>query len=132
MSESAPSLTVVGIELQVVVAPDEDGWIAQGVEIDCAAGGDTPEDAQDRFEHALGALLQAHLSSFGNLEKMLSPVKSANMYAELALSASASEWTYSHVSAHKFLPAALDFFPFKRIKYAQVVQVQHGQSSAAC
>ena len=130
MSGSAPSLAVVGIDLQVVVAPDEDGWIAQGVEIDCAAGGDTPEDAQERFEHALGALLQAHLSSFGNLEKMLSPVNSANLWAELALSASASEWTYSHVSVHKFLPAEIDFFPFKMIRYAQVQQ--HGQSPATC
>ena len=129
MSGSAPSLAVVGIALQVVVAPDEDGWIAQGVEIDCAAGGDTPEDAQERFENALGALLQAHLSSFGGLEKMLSPVNPANMWAELARSVSASEWSYSHVSVHKLLPADVSF-PFETITYAQVHQ--HGQSPATC
>ena len=130
MSGSAPSLAVVGFDLQVVVAPDEDGWIAQGVQIDCAAGGDTPEDAQKRFEHALGALLQAHLTNFGNLDKVLSPVNSANVWAELAQSAAASEWTYSHVSVHELLPAELDFFPFETIKYAQVQR--YGQSPVAC
>ena len=61
--------------LQVIVAADGDGWVAQGIEIDYAAGGDNPADAMNRFAVGLEATAQASLSNHGNLTAFLRPTK---------------------------------------------------------
>lgn len=131
--EATSEMAIVGIiELQVVVAPDEDGWIAQGLEIDYAAGGDSPDDARLRFEHGLRELIQVYLTDFGGIEKMIVPA-ATNVWADLLRNAPAARWSFPSVSVHEFLPAEVQFFPFKGIRYAQAPTVgMHGQPSAVC
>ena len=59
--------------LQVIVAPEGRSWVAQGLEIDYAAAGDTERQARLAFLAGLGATAQAHLERNGNLAELNTP-----------------------------------------------------------
>ena len=59
--------------LRVLVSRDGSGWFAQGLEIDYAAGGDTLEDVQRRFEEGLLATIREHLRTYGDLRRLVRP-----------------------------------------------------------
>lgn len=64
----------VGIaDLMVLLAKTKHGWVAQGVQIDYAAFGDSERDAVDSFVQGLSFSLQSHLERFNELKKMLQP-----------------------------------------------------------
>ena len=59
----SPKQLLVNVpNLQVVVAPEGDFWVAQALEIDYAAAGDSPDDAVTRFEAGLESTLKLHKS----------------------------------------------------------------------
>ena len=115
---SQKELAIVGIlDLQVVVAPDGDGWIAQGLEIDYAAGGDSPDDARTRFGHGLRALIHIHLEKNGVIDALIVPASLESWKDLLPAGMDSEHWLYSTVSFHKFLPPGIKYFPFANIRY---------------
>jgi len=59
--------------LRVLISRDGDSWIAEGVDIDYAADGASPDEARARFERGLAKSVKAHLAKFGNLRKLVQP-----------------------------------------------------------
>ena len=43
------------VEISVIIYPEEDFWIAQGIEFDITARGATPVEASERFNAKVGA-----------------------------------------------------------------------------
>ncbi len=114
---------LVGIfDLQVVVAPDDDAWIAQGIEIDYATAGSSPDDVRARFGQGLCTLIQAHLDRFGNIERMIESAPLSTWAEFVEKQGDQQQWQYSSVSIHDYLPPNLQYFPFGNIKYAEAPQ----------
>jgi hypothetical protein len=57
--------------LRVVVVQDGPFWVAQGIEIDYCAQGDTEESVRDNFLSGLAATIKRHLERFGEIERLL-------------------------------------------------------------
>ncbi len=57
--------------LRVLISEEPDGWVAQGVEIDYFACGETLEEVQRNFEIGLNLTIQEHVKRYGNIEKFL-------------------------------------------------------------
>lgn len=113
---SDTAMALVGIlNLQVVLAPDGDSWIAQAIEFDYAAAGDSPEDVKRRFQDGLVATIQEHFNIFGGPENLLETRPPADFWLDLVKS-SGQKWRYTQVSLHEFVPAP-HLFPFGKISY---------------
>ena len=59
--------------LRVVVWQNDDGWMAQGLEIDYAAGGVSIEDVMERFSTGLALTLRENQKAFGTVDRVLKP-----------------------------------------------------------
>ena len=59
--------------LRVVVWQNDDGWMAQGLEIDYAAGGVSIEDVMERFSTGLALTLRENQQAFGTVDRVLKP-----------------------------------------------------------
>ena len=105
--------------IRVLLLEEEDGWIAQGLELDYAAAGVTPEDVKRRFEDGLGATISAHLQAFGGIEGLLkvAPQDVWNQW----LTAD-KRYSFQQVSVHDLseddLPEDL-VLPFRGIAYME-------------
>jgi hypothetical protein len=99
-------------QLRVLVSRDGEGWIAQGVEIDYAAGGDSVEDVQRRFERGLKATIHRHIERFGTVQRLLkhSPPEE---WAELA-GQGAAEYEFDVIDVHDLAEASL---PYQQVAY---------------
>jgi len=53
--------------LMIVVEPDEDMWVAQGLEINYGACGKTPEEAVSQFCDGLSEIITAQLTAQGRV-----------------------------------------------------------------
>ena len=85
--------------LQVIIAADGDGWVAQGIEIDYAAGGDSPTDAKERFQIGLEATARASLETNNNLSAFLRPAN-INTWMPLVVKGAASKGTFRSETDH--------------------------------
>jgi len=112
------STAIVGVlNLQVILAQQGDFWVAQGVEIDYAAGGTTLEDVQKRFEGGLGQTIQEHLRLYGHLDRFLVSAPS-EAWLDLVKDQEHSRWRYTQLSVHNFVPPEAEgMLPFKGIEY---------------
>ena len=131
---STASVLVGIFGLQVVIAKDGDGWVAQGIEVDYAVGGESVEDTQKRFEVGLCESIHAHLSKFGHLDNFIIP---ADYTLWKGLLAGSQEWQHTSVSLHNLADQQLEW-PFSEIKFA-VPRHEHetatppsGAPSAVC
>jgi hypothetical protein len=112
-----PVTTVVGVlGLQVIIAPDGNQWVAQAIQIDYAAGGDSEEDAKLRFEMGLEATIHEHLKMFGHLDNLLVPAP-AELWRPLFKKKSLQR--YNQVSVHHYSPLteSCDQFPFGGLEF---------------
>ena len=55
----------------VLITEADNGWFAQGVQVDYFACGESLEDVQRRFTQGLIATLEEHLVRFGTIENFL-------------------------------------------------------------
>jgi hypothetical protein len=63
---------VVGIgNLRVLITEDEGAWLAQGLEIDYFAEGESMETAQAAFQSGLLATIREHLKIHGHIKNLL-------------------------------------------------------------
>lgn len=63
---------IVGLgNIRVILMPDNDGWFAQGLEIDYAAQGENIEDAKHQFEEGLDATIREHLRVHNDIRRLL-------------------------------------------------------------
>lgn len=60
----------ISIALRVWLYEEADMWVAQGIDVDYAAAGNTLEDVKDRFARGLIASVEANLDEFGTLEHL--------------------------------------------------------------
>lgn len=102
--------------LSVMVMPDTVGYIAQGVEIDYFAAGETPEDAMERFQKGFVLTVQAHLKKFGSLDRFLKSRESVVKKFQ----AQKKCWKFSQRSFHALpdLSKSGICIPFDHIKVA--------------
>lgn len=108
------SKSVFGIlNLRVVITPDGDNWFAQGLEIDYASSGTTPDDVRSRFEAGLAATVHEHLKIYGSVERILK-VAPPEVWKEMYSLASGEHFRFSQISFHRELKEAL---PFHGIDY---------------
>jgi hypothetical protein len=59
--------------LRVLLFQEGDHWIAQGLEVDYTAAGDSVNDVRMRFEQGLGLTIGAHLEKYDSLDRLLKP-----------------------------------------------------------
>ena len=70
---------IVGVKsLTVLLSKDDDGWFAQGLEIDYASAGESLDEVKKNFELGLEKTIAEHLKLNGSIEKLL---KVAPQYA---------------------------------------------------
>lgn len=106
---------IVGIgNLRVVICPDEDGWFAQGLEIDYAASGSTIPQVKKNFQTGLRGTINLHLQLYGNIESILTPAPS-EIWKDVYWSKSGKEYRFSQVSVHEDIcktlgVRAIDFY----------------------
>lgn len=60
----------VSIALRVWLYEEANMWVAQGIDIDYAAAGESLDDVKDRFGRGLIASVEANLDEFGTLEHL--------------------------------------------------------------
>ncbi len=95
----------VGIgNLRVVICADEDGWFAQGLEIDYAASGSTVDQVKKNFENGLKGTIDLHVQMYDSIEKLLSPAP-REIWKELYWSG--KRYRFSQVSFHDDLVKTL-------------------------
>jgi hypothetical protein len=57
--------------LRVLITKHDGCWLAQGLEIDYAIDGDSPETAQRRFEEGLALTVESHLRVYSDISELL-------------------------------------------------------------
>ena len=116
MSDTAdhrPSTAIVGIEnLHVILAQQGDGWVAQGLELDYAAGGTSKDDVKSRFELGLIRSIQLHIRQFGNIDRLNIPAGTQVLAGLLPVNGTMS---FHSVTIHACVPP--EAFPFREISY---------------
>lgn len=111
--DHVPATAIVGItNLHVILAQDGDGWIAQGIELDYAAGGESKEDVKARFEQGLIRSIQLHLDEFGDLDRLNVP---ADISVWATLLPAHGTMLFNSVTFHEYEPP--EAFPFREISY---------------
>ena len=91
----------VGIaNIRVLITQDGPFWLAQGVEIDCFAQGDTPEEAMENFGLGFASTVELYLEHHESIGPMLkwAPV---DVYRPLM---EGIEYRFTHVSLHEIAP----------------------------
>lgn len=76
--EQGPEKDVVGItDLKVLVnGSDEEGWMAQGLEIDYFICAKTEKSVKEKFIEGLSKTIALHITENGNIENLLIPAPS--------------------------------------------------------
>ena len=93
----------VGIgKLQVIISPDGEGWIAQGLEIDYAAGGPTLAKVKKNFEKGLKGTIKLHLKMYETIDKLLKTAP--NSVWKDSYWAKNKHYTFTQVSFHSGIP----------------------------
>lgn len=70
-SEDGDAHTVCINALRVIVSREDEAWIAQGIEIDYFAYGDTAEEAKRRFGHGLAQTIAMYIEHTGSIDGLL-------------------------------------------------------------
>jgi hypothetical protein len=127
--DGAHTVEVGILNLQVIVAQEGKLWVAQALEFDYAAGGETLEDLKARFEAGLYSTIQENLSMFGNIDKLLSTKPAAEYTLDLLKNPGLTKLIFSGKSTHKFIPpnaTAELVFPYGQIDYFGPKSAQAG------
>jgi len=110
----------VGIgNLRVFVMPDGKFWFAQGLEIDYATQGDTPEQAKDNFAEGLASTIDLHLRTHGNITAILKPSDILQVIQE-AVRSHATIHNFSQISVHDIGIASQIRLLFDNIQYFRI------------
>lgn len=106
---------IVGFgNLRVAIVPDGKYWIAQCLEIDYIAQGNSVADAKLQFENGLEATIQQHLRIFGNIQGMLVPAP-PEVWKD-AMNSKCLRRRFSQISEHQ---VAIESLPFQGIDYLE-------------
>jgi len=110
----------VGIgNLRVFIMPDGKFWFAQGLEIDYATQGDTPEQAKELFAEGLASTIDLHLRTHGHITALLKPSDILQVIQE-AVTCKATIHSLSQVSIHDIGIASQVSLLFDNIEYFRV------------
>lgn len=101
--------------LRVLIMHDGPHWVAQGVEIDYAAAGDSLADVQARFQRGLIGTIREHLKKYESIDRIL---KYAPEAARKPLIDN-QEFEFTTVSFHDLTGEQTDGLPFGNIVYMQ-------------
>ena len=113
---------IVGVgNLRVIVCQDEDKtWLAQGLEIDYLATGDSAEEAKTNFEIGFKATINLHIKIHRTIEHLLK-VAPQNIWK--SLKGEGTQYRYSQVSFHEDL--------FKALPYPGINFIEEPEGAAA-
>jgi hypothetical protein len=102
---------VVGLgNVKVIVCQDEEGtWLAQGLEIDYLATGDSSEQAKKNFEVGLRGTIDLHIKIHHSIDHLLN-IAPQSVWDELK--GMGTRYRYSQVSFHEDL--------FKNLPYGGI------------
>lgn len=109
------------LNLQVILAPEAGMWVAQAVEIDYAAAGESLEDVRERFEDGLAGTIHEQLKMFGDLDALLTPAPARQWHDLWRQQGKRLTWfgetTLHEVVSRSEMDAVARFFPFDKIAY---------------
>lgn len=113
---------IVGVgNLRVIVCQDQDStWLAQGLEIDYLATGDSAEQAKTNFEIGFEATINLHINIHRTINHFLK-VAPQNVWDELK--GMGTQYRYSQVSFHEDL--------FKVLPYPGINFIEASEGAAA-
>jgi hypothetical protein len=103
-------------DLHVYIAPDGDGWFAQGLEIDYGVQGDSVEEAKRNFETGLERTIDVHLKVDGDINNLLVFAPQEIIQEALRNRLNGSIKTYWQVSLHD-IGSKTSSLPFDGISY---------------
>ena len=108
---------LVGIgALRVLIAKDGPSFVAQGLEIDYVAQGNSIQEVQTNFEDGLAATIAEHLKVYGGIQRVLK-MAPADLWAEyFSLVSSDAKFKFYQVKTYKLPEAAasIDFYVEER------------------
>jgi hypothetical protein len=114
--------------LRVLLSKDDDGWFAQGLEIDYASSGESLDEVKANFAHGLLLTVHEHLRMHGSIERLFKPGPS-DSWAEYLTAQSKDDCVkqkystiqFHDVSEHKALASEVSGrpvrFPFDTIHF---------------
>jgi hypothetical protein len=106
----------VGIwNLHVLIMKDGKFWVAQGLEIDYLAQGDTVPEAKKNFEYGLEATIDLNLRMYGNIAGLL--IFAPNEVLKEAARKKDSIRLYSQETLHELGVMSQKALPFDGISY---------------
>lgn len=95
----------VGLDsIKVLLLNEDRVWIAQGLEIDYAAQGDTEKEVKERFERGLMKTIDAQLQVSGTIDGVLK-VAPTEVWSQYFEAAKGKRLLYSQGSIHLVQPA---------------------------
>lgn len=104
----SPHGDIVLLDIKVLVCQsEEDGWFAQGLDVDYAIGGSSFEDVKAKFEAGLAATVSENLKVHGSI-KFLMPPAPPEAWAGLA-DLNPQMFDFSQISLHPY--------PYTKITY---------------
>jgi hypothetical protein len=95
--------------LRVIIKPDGDRFVAQGLEIDYAADGDSLADVQEAFANGLKLTLQENVRLNGSIAPMLRPAP-VEIWAEFLACAAEQKYKHSQTSLGEIAGMKLNFY----------------------
>jgi hypothetical protein len=112
--------------LQVLLIPDHKFWIAQGLQIDYVAQGDSPEQAKSNFEKGLEESIDLNLRMYGNIKGLL--VFAPDEVLQEAAKKKGSIRLYAQITTHDIGARYQQALPFDGISF---LIAQEGTKEAA-
>jgi hypothetical protein len=104
----------------VLITKHEDGWVAQGLEIDYAIDGSSVEDVKKRFEQGLTLTVKANLRVHRNITRLLSNIAPPAIWAKFFAAVPPDVRHKSNLITVRTLPRQRQpVLPFDRIIFAQ-------------
>lgn len=119
-ADAGDTHVVILKDIRVFLVPDGSGWYAQALDLDYAAGGNSIEEAKEKFQIGLAETVREHLKYFGSIKKFLVPAPPDDW--KEYLDAPESLNLYSTVDAFDLVKQAgetieKEDFPFGEIKF---------------
>ncbi|MGA3026969.1 MAG: hypothetical protein ABSF98_19605 [Bryobacteraceae bacterium] len=116
VAESGELHAVAIWNLHVLLIPSGSNWVAQGVEIDYVAQGDSIEGAKHNFEHGLESSIDLNIRMYGNIEGLLT-FGPDEVLREAVLHRGTQYKVYSQLTAHDMSERYRQVLPFNNVVF---------------
>lgn len=106
--------------LRVLITKHEDGWLAQGLEVDYSIDGATADEVKRRFEEGLSRTVEAHLRIYKHARQVMT-IAPQSIWDKFFAAVPPDLQHSSGLITVRVVPSSKHrVIPFDRIIYAQV------------